>query len=689
MDPSVGFVSHVGQLSLLALVVAGPLPVCLLFLRAREEEMADAPRGHALLGVFLVWSVAQIALGLLLGWMGRLDPVSLVLGEGLLLASGGALLRRKTRVETGGTPRTATSPPGAATAAAVFTVSVVGLSLAWQAITLCVRNFDSLAYHLPLVARWVEQGHFARFPELGQTARYPNGWELLSVLFFLPMREDVFIAIPNLLAWGYLGLALTLLSRRLGSSLEAALAGAVFVLTLPVMLDRIGAIQPDIGLTTFFVASLYFGLRAAAEGRGSDWTLFWISLALIAGSKTSGPGYAAIVVVAVALSRPRPGDVRWPSSGAGVRGRFRGAVLGWLGLGLFVGGFWYVRNLIQLGNPLGLLQVDVLGIEILRGSLPAATLQRTTLASIFEISRPEHWELLGRVAWDWLGLPMASLVLFAVAGATVAWARGRLRPRRVAVLGLLGVTTLLAYWHTPYSGDNGSHGWQLTPWIHVGLRYAFPFLSVMGVAASLGMTSLRLPVLALLPLPVLCAILGAVVELAVGTWALWVAVLLALGPALLLVAPARWRWSRVPTWCAVLALAAGAVVLTYFGRTLREADRVEAYGTVYRWMEENVGPARTIGYVNVQEIYPLWGRRWSRHVVGADPAPGGLRAWVSALRRRNVEVVAVGHAAPPPSAAASVREAQDWVRLTNGPFEMLRDYDSVRYDLALYRLRSR
>jgi hypothetical protein len=699
MDAFAALAAHLGQLVVWAVVVGGPIPLAVRALVAVDADLRDAPLGHAHLTVLLLWTLAQTALGLLLGWLHLLELAALLTGELILAGVGLWALRRAgaRRVRDLATrlwPERALSAP---MASLVFAVGVVGLVLAWETITTCTRNFDSLAYHLPLIARWVREGTFARFVELGQTARYPLDWELLSALFFLPLRDDVFVALPNLLAWVELGLAAYLVGRRLGARPEASATAATFLLTLPTLLDRIAAIQPDIAMTAFFLSALYFGLRLETDTRASDAVLLLASLTLLVGAKMSGPSYALLVVVTLVLARAlrarrgSPVSARWrpPASGALVPGKVAWGA--WLALLAFVGGFWYARNLVQLGNPLGLLEVEVAGHTILRGSLQPSYLRQTTIAAIFDFGRREHWRLLLDVARRWLGLPFACLLFVTLAGAAVAAARRRVRAEHAVILLVLGLATLVAYWNTPYSGDNGSHDWKLTPWIYVGLRYAFPMLAVLSLAAALGLESLPFPVVWMLPLPVLACIVGVLVTLSPGQWVLRMAVLLALLPSLALAARGR---PKVPPGLLRPAVLLGAAALVAVAGALtgwseREADRAAAFGAVYTWMEKNVGARETIGVVNAQKIYPLWGRRWTRRVLPVAPARDDLTGWTSRLRRDGVRILVVGQAPPPDSRRESTRWVQGWLHRADAPFELLRDYDSMRFDLAVYRLRGR
>ena len=68
----------------------------------------------------------------------------------------------------------------------------------------------------------------------------------------------------------------------------------------------------------------------------------------------------------------------------------------------------------------------------------------------------------------------------------------RMAARRVAAVALLCLACTALYAATPFSGDNGSHGWQITTWIGQGLRYGLPALGLFATVAALGFERLSL-----------------------------------------------------------------------------------------------------------------------------------------------------------------------------------------------------
>ena len=70
------------------------------------------------------------------------------------------------------------------------------------------------------------------------------------------------------------------------------------------------------------------------------------------------------------------------------------------------------------------------------------------------------------------------------------------RPTKRMLWIMLATTAACAaiYWNTPFTGDNGSHDWQISDWIANQTRYGMPFLATLAVLGALVTTFLRLPI---------------------------------------------------------------------------------------------------------------------------------------------------------------------------------------------------
>lgn len=711
MATTVPLLTHLGQSLLCGLLLLAPLPLCLRWLHGHHAHLETAPRGHALLALLVGWSTVQVGLSLLLGLLGHYHLTGLVSGELALLALGfGLWFRSGTGAALGPlfVPRRRFDT---ITAALLLVLLVMALSAAWMLLRRPTANFDSLVYHLPTMACWVREGNFTVFA----AALYPSNWELLGSLVVLPLGEDLLVSLPNLLAWSQLGVAVYLLSRHLGASAVPSLATSTLLLAMPTLLSRLDAIQPDIAVAAFFVSGLYFGLRLTTTEDGLDLILFLACLAMLWGNKLSGPGYGITLFGAVLLAR----FARLRATGRPWRHWLRLAATRWravaaaLPLLLLVQWYWYARNLHYQGNPLGMVELRLGGTEILPGHVTREYLRQTTLAAIFDPGSGENWRTLYEVGRQWLGLPFLALLLLAVAALAALLTANRRRESATAgfttdgetapsttgdaarpggdttryqwwILFALIAVTAAVYWFSPYSGDNGNHGWRITSWIHVGLRYGYPCLGLLAVAGALGMQARRLTGYMALVIPVATGVLGVITQLSPPIWALRAAVGLALIITLILLRgfePRRW-WLLPGIGLSLLAL---GLMMSWPARSQRAENRVEVYGEIYRYLRQNVSTESTIGQVNAIQAYPFFDDGWRRRVVDVLPASSQYEEWLNRLREERIEYLVVGHTTPRGKRRAAVTWVRQWLARDATPFTLLLAPDATTRNQALYR----
>jgi hypothetical protein len=547
------------------------------------------------------------------------------------------------------------------------------------------RNFDSLAYHLPVMARWVSAGQLEVFTELGQVAFYPSHWELLSSSLVLAVRQDLLVAMPNLLAWAQLGLAILLLARRLGANRESAVVASSLVLLMPSILSRLDAIQPDIALAAIFLTAIGFALRPRSKGRSLDVAVVLIATGLLAGLKLSGPIYILMLVPLLMLGPTLEwGGVatilrRLDPALAGVGRGFTAAIASFA---FFLGVVWYLRNWIVLGNPFGDLQINLAGLRLFEGSITRAELQRGSLANTFELARGNDWAVLGTVLWTWLGAGALLLLLSSFLVPRMRPVESPVRRARV-LIGAILLICLGLYWRTPYGGDNGTHGWQVTAWIEVGLRYGFPAIALLGVLGAVGLSYSTWLVRGGLVVLVVTAVMTVLKELMPNLWVLVVVV-----GAAWAVAVSMQRSVPRPRWI-MLASAAGLILVVValgFARENREARKRGAFGGIIEVLATELGQEDIVAVVHSQKLHLAAGIDWRRRVeLPALPPPGRESSWVDGLRRRGVTAVLVGHKEPAPDQAEDVARVQRFIR-ESGSFELVADYQSMSKDLALFRL---
>ncbi len=352
-------------------------------------------------------------------------------------------------------PRRPPAPPIGAIALAVAigaaAVAFAGWTdHAWGSLHGGMVGTDSLWYHMPFSARWVQTGsvwdlHFT--DPLFLNWFYPGNSELLHSFGLLATGRDY---LSPLLNFAFLGLALLAawcIGRPYGLGPQAMVGAAVVLGSEMTLAFQPGEARNDAVGLAFFLATAALLVNAWAalpEGRRSisPQAIFVAGLAagLAIGTKlTLVAPIAALTVGVIAIA---PAAARWRTAGA------------WLSALLAGGGFWYLRNLIQAGNPFP--WVSSLGPISLPAPHQALQLREhfsvAHYATDFDVWR--HWFFPGLD--HSFGALWPALLLLAAAGAVMTiW---RARSPVLRLLGIVAAFGAAAYVFTPLtaSGNEGA-----------------------------------------------------------------------------------------------------------------------------------------------------------------------------------------------------------------------------------------
>jgi hypothetical protein len=321
---------------------------------------------------------------------------------------------------------------------------------------------DSLWYHLPFAARFAQDSSITGLQFDGPyylSWFYPANTELVHAFGFLvagnhdvlsPLISLIWLALALLAAW--------CLARPFG-------VGAVGVAALALLLSSALIVHREPGAARSDVAALAFMLAAAAllvngwDGSRMDRgavPLAGLAAGLAIGAKlTMLPAVGVIFVGVIVLARGE----RWRAAGT------------WAGCALLTGGFWYVRNLVDAGNPLPWIRLGI-GPVTLAPSDPDPSAQYR-----FSVL---HYAVNGRVWRDYFipglhegfGALWPLVLALAAAGAALAMVRGSPVQR---ILGAAALLSAIAYVVNPMSapGPDGAPTQFAT-----NLRYLAPALAL-------------------------------------------------------------------------------------------------------------------------------------------------------------------------------------------------------------------
>lgn len=229
---------------------------------------------------------------------------------------------------------------GTAVAAGAFGAFVAGMTVR---LGTGMTGFDSTWYHGPFAAGIAQSGDTWSLHLLAPQFLswfYPQNSELIHALGMMAFGTDLLSIFINLGWFVACLLAAWCIGRPYGAA-PISLAGVALILGSTAMADQAGEARNDIVGTFFLLAALAVMINAAAGGRRitlGPALVVTLAAGLAAGTKLNFiPAALVILAGTVVLSEPSR--------------RLRNALAG--GGALIVGGgYWYLRNLIQGGNPL-------------------------------------------------------------------------------------------------------------------------------------------------------------------------------------------------------------------------------------------------------------------------------------------------------------------------------------------------
>ncbi len=488
-----------------------------------------------------------------------------------------------------------------------------------------MTGFDSTWYHGPFAAGFFQSGntidlHFIAPQFLAWF--YPANGEIFHAAGMLAFSRDLLSPLLNL-GW-FVGclVACWCIGRPYRVGAWSLALGAV-ALSVPALHDQAGEARNDIVGIFFLLAAVAVALNAwaglrdelrAGGGEGSEvgeapkavgampagaLAVVGLAAGLAAGTKLNFLLPAAVLVVGLVVIAPR--GTRWRSLWIPALAALAG------------GGYWYLRNLVQAGNPLPWVHhlgpIDLPAPQQALGGREAHSvlsyLTDGTVWSDWFLPGLHHglwilWPLLGLAALTGLLLPLAAVgrrADLSPQGRQIGPSAGGV----LAVAGVVGLASALAWLVAPTSAS-GPEG--MPRGFESGLRYLGPAL-VLGLALLPAAPQLRGRL----------ARLAAMLSFAADS------------EGKLNIAGGRGGWALLGAVLIVLAVAVGYPVQRHY---LRDRYANPTFSTpgldaAFKWARD-VSGAR-IATTSTRQ-YPLFGTDLSNHVqfVGVEQPHGGFEA---------------------------------------------------------------
>ncbi|MEK7524197.1 MAG: hypothetical protein AAB588_04175 [Patescibacteria group bacterium] len=317
--------------------------------------------------------------------------------------------------------------------------------------------YDSIAYHMPFAAEWLQTGAIRQIPftpYAGPLGYYPASSELVVLWSLLPLHAD---ALANFVTFFYafvFFIAAYALCREFGGSPFLSFFFPLAVISVPALIKEVGTTQSDLFLIMAYVLCAYFLVLFSKRSR-----LPYLFLAIAALGMVIGSKYLAL-----------PFSV--PLFAAAIWLLFKQKVsLKHLPLAILVliltGGVWYIRNWIIAGNPLYPAHVELFGYTLFQGiaGMTEKIFGWSLLGSVNTFTDFKNFLIpyVQRIGWHVLIFPLAGCCFF------IEWMRSKHRKELTSLWGfyLLSLFFFALYWMAPYSSSD----------LVANVRYSFLFVT--------------------------------------------------------------------------------------------------------------------------------------------------------------------------------------------------------------------
>jgi len=218
-------------------------------------------------------------------------------------------------------------------------------------------GWDSLNYHFVFPVEWLKSGNLDTpitvFDD-PSPSYYPINGSLYYLWLIFPFK-NVFIADLGQFPFFILAfLSVFNISRKLGLNNELSFYAAGLFSLIPNYFKQLGIAYVDVMVAGLFLVCVNFLLLMHEKFTWRNVVVYSISLGLLVGTKTVALSYSAILFIPFVYLAVKN------------TGKFH-LLLVSLGVVVTFGGFTYIRNFIDTGNPLYPLNLKLFGSTILKG----------------------------------------------------------------------------------------------------------------------------------------------------------------------------------------------------------------------------------------------------------------------------------------------------------------------------------
>ena len=246
-------------------------------------------------------------------------------------------------------------------------------------------GWDSLNYHFTFAVEWLKHGNLSIPPTIfddPSPSYYPINGSLFYLWLIFPLK-NVFLADLGQVPFFVLSVvAVYGVSRNIGLDKRYSFYAAGLFLLVPNFFKQLQIAYVDAMVVGLYMAAVNYLLILRNKFNWQNVLLFSISVGLLIGTKTIALPYSAVLFI--------------PFSYLCLKNRFKLYYLILSIIPIFLlGGFSYLKNFLETGNPMYPLNLVIFGKQIFKGVMDSVVYRAHFSPSDYNLSKALFHEGLG------------------------------------------------------------------------------------------------------------------------------------------------------------------------------------------------------------------------------------------------------------------------------------------------------
>jgi len=246
-------------------------------------------------------------------------------------------------------------------------------------------GWDSLNYHFTFAVEWLKHSNLSIPPTVfddPSPSFYPINGSLFYLWLIFPLR-NVFLADLGQIPFFVLSvISVYSISRKIGLDKRYSFYAAGLFLLIPNFFKQLQIAYVDVMVAGLYLAAVNYLLILRNKFNWQNTLLFGISLGLLIGTKTIALPYSAVLFIPFVYLCLKN------------KFKFYYLILTIIPI-LLLGGFSYIRNFLETGNPMYPLNLVIFGKQIFKGVMDSIVYRAHFNLNDYNLSKALFHEGLG------------------------------------------------------------------------------------------------------------------------------------------------------------------------------------------------------------------------------------------------------------------------------------------------------